>query len=57
MAEPESTTSTGNGLRAYEEKLLQMLLHFQFACPLIARTVSIISNIQNAPEPDCLYRF
>jgi hypothetical protein len=40
-------------LRAYEEKLLQMLLHSQFACPLIARTVSIIPNIQNTLEPVC----
>ena len=28
VPEPESTTSSGNGLRAFDGKLLQKLLHF-----------------------------
>jgi hypothetical protein len=53
MLEPESTTRSGNGLDAFDEKLL----HFQFACPLIARTVSIVPNIQNTLDPvhPCLF--
>ena len=48
VPEPESTTKAGNELLAFDEKLLRMLLHIPFACPLIFRTDGGIPSFQAA---------